>query len=84
MAENVSKGSITISKAETGVAILVSTLSFIQVPIKNGHPNYRVFLSKHGDINETWMSLTQDSIMYIKPPFYVYSLIPVTISGMEA
>jgi hypothetical protein len=82
MAESVADGHIEITKSEVKVPLLISQFNFIQIPLVNGQALFRVFISNHGDITKTWMSLTQDAIMYVKPPFYLYATTPCKIPAM--
>jgi len=83
MSVDLAKGKISISKSETKTAILVNEGNFIQVPSFEEDPFARVFISKHGNMNYTWIGLTQETCMAIEPPFYVYSKLPCTIGLME-
>jgi hypothetical protein len=83
MAEEAENGRIKISKNELNSAIEVTTFNFIQVPTFPKDSFARVYVSKHGDMNKTWVGLTQETCMSIEPPFYVYSKLPCIIPALE-
>jgi len=83
VAEEIDNGRIVISKDEVRTPILVSTANFIQVPTFSTDPLERVYVSRHGDMTKTWVGFTQETNLYIEPPFYVHTKYPCTIPCME-
>jgi len=83
MAEEIENGRINIDQSETKTPVLVQVANFIQVPTFPDDAYARVFISKHGDMNQTWVGLTQETCMSIEPPFYVYTKLPCVIPCME-
>jgi len=77
------KGRIFIDKNEVRTAILVEQGNFIQVPTFPQDTFARVYVSKHGNMNYTWIGLTKETCMSIEPPFYVYASLPCKIGLME-
>jgi hypothetical protein len=83
MAERLDDGLIEITKAEVNMPILVEEANFIQCPVFKHDSFARLYISKHGDINKTWMSITMDTMITIEPPFYVKAKYPCKIPVMK-
>jgi len=83
MATEFDKGRIVVTKDEVKTPILVEQGNFIQVPTFPADALARVYVSRHGNMNYTWIGLTQETCMSIEPPFYVYAKLPCIIGLME-
>jgi len=83
MPVELSLGRIRIDESDKSTSIEVTQGNIIQLPEKINDPTYRLKISKHGNLDGTWFSITPGTIMGISPPFYVWSKYPVNIALME-
>ena len=82
MAEEIDNGKIVID--EPFVPVAVNSANIIQVPHLSETHRVIVFVSKHGEPEQTWLKFTDNSLISIKPPFFVMSNRKIELPAMDA
>jgi len=82
MAENIDVGRIEILQNEIMVPVEVTQANLIQIPSFDWNQNEPIRISKHGVATDTWVSIPQNALIKITPPFYVLSRYKCNIPAM--
>ena len=76
-------GRIVISRDEVMQPIHVENYNMIQCPEFKLDSLARLYISRHGDMNKTWITITADTLFAIIPPYYIYSKYPCVVPAIK-